>query len=146
MPWQSPPSIPVSGAYVYVTITILSPHSLRLCSDPDGLLPLSEDQKQNFLKWKRGPELVENPIVFSAALRPEDLVQGNPADCSVIASLVVCLHHHRRFGSRVSISHYAKSIDSSALCAAGCLVTVSSRCTRHSNIMPHWHVPGQAFI
>lgn len=69
--------------------------------DPDGLLPISRQQEALIRGWKRAKELVHSNVIYSAQLAPEDLTQGNPSDCSVIASLAVCLHHHKTHASRV---------------------------------------------
>ncbi|KAJ7108465.1 hypothetical protein C8R43DRAFT_905383, partial [Mycena crocata] len=71
--------------------------------DPDGELGLSPDQEKVFPQWRR--PLVEEPVVEDPLrLRPEDILQHIITDCSVCASISVCLEHSQRFGSEVGSS------------------------------------------
>ena len=69
-------------------------------SDPDGSLELSPEQKEAGVVWRRPREaFATDAKIFSAELRPEDIVQRIVADCSLCASIVVCLLHSRTHDS-----------------------------------------------
>ena len=71
-------------------------------SDPDGLLELSSEQKGAGVLWRRPREaFAANPKIFSPDLRPEEIVQRIVADCSLCASIIVCLLHSRTHDSEV---------------------------------------------
>src|SRR6266702_2188400 len=76
--------------------------SFRFFSDPDGLLELSPEQKKAGVLWRRPREVfVTDAKIFSPDLRPEDIVQRIVADCSLCASIIVCLLHSRTHDSEV---------------------------------------------
>ena len=71
-------------------------------SDPDGLLELSPEQKEAGVLWRRPRDIFATDAkIFSPELRPEDIVQRIVADCSLCASIIVCLLHSRTHGSEV---------------------------------------------
>ncbi|KAI9441524.1 hypothetical protein H4582DRAFT_2055412 [Lactarius indigo] len=75
-----------------------------LFSDPDGLLELSPEQKKAGVLWRRPREMfVTDAKIFSPDLRPEDIVQRIVADCSLCASIIVCLLHSRRHDSEAAL-------------------------------------------
>jgi hypothetical protein len=75
-------------------------------SDPDGLLELSPEQKEAGVLWRRPREVFAHAKIFFPELRPEDIVQRIVADCSLCASIIVCLLHSRTHNSEVcSIFH-----------------------------------------
>lgn len=73
-------------------------------SDPDGLLELSPEQKEaGGVHWRRPREVFANAEIFSPELRPEDIVQRIVADCSLCASIIVCLLHSRTHDSEAAL-------------------------------------------
>ena len=72
-----------------------------LIRDPDGLLELSPEQKEVGIIWRRPGDVLAGAKIFSSDLRPEDISQRVVADCSLCASIVVCLLHHRSHNSKV---------------------------------------------
>jgi calpain-7 len=51
--------------------------------------------------WKLPAELCSNWTHSSNDVEPQDIAQRIISDCSVCASIVVCLAHHKRFSSKV---------------------------------------------
>ena len=71
-------------------------------SDPDGQPKLSPDQQKNSCIWKRpNQRLGKHVDILHRRILPEDILQHIVTDCSVCASISVCLEHSRRFGSTV---------------------------------------------
>lgn len=73
----------------------------RALSDPDGLLELSPEQRDAGVVWRRPSEVFVNAKLFSPEFRPEDVVQRVVADCSLCASVIICLLHSRTHDSEV---------------------------------------------
>ncbi|RIB09022.1 hypothetical protein C2G38_2044669 [Gigaspora rosea] len=67
----------------------------KLFLDPDGPVPLSDKQKENFGGWKRPSDIMSNPKMItricSSAIK-EDIVN----DCSFVASLCVSAAYERK--------------------------------------------------
>ena len=80
---------------------------VSIFSDPDGLLELSREQKEAGVLWRRPREVFANAKIFFPELRPEDIVQRIVADCSLCASIVVCLLHCRTHDSKVCTIFYS---------------------------------------
>ena len=77
--------------------------SQRHPSDPDGQPKLSPDQQMNSCIWKRPNQRPSQSVdILRRRILPEDILQHIVTDCSVCASISVCLEHSRRFGSTVS--------------------------------------------
>ncbi|KAI0250079.1 hypothetical protein BJV78DRAFT_620230 [Lactifluus subvellereus] len=74
-----------------------------LFSDPDGLLGLSPEQREAGVVWRRPSEVFANAKLFSPEFRPEDLVQRVVADCSLCASIIICLLHSRTHDSEAAL-------------------------------------------
>jgi Calpain family cysteine protease len=72
-----------------------------LFSDPDGELKLSDEQKEAAVIWRRPSEVFQDIQVFGRLIRPQDVVQRVVADCSLCASIAVCLEHNMRHASKV---------------------------------------------
>jgi hypothetical protein len=89
-----------SGTYLLLSSWGLLHRSFRF-SDPDGLLELSSEQKEAGVLWRRPREAFANAKIFSPDLRPEDIVQRIVADCSLCASIIVCLLHSQTNDSEV---------------------------------------------
>ncbi|KAJ7725649.1 hypothetical protein DFH07DRAFT_758588, partial [Mycena maculata] len=71
-----------------------------LYEDPNGEISLSPEQLKVSPQWLRPSEPAAPPISEdSSRLRPQDILQHIITDCSVCASLSVCLEHGQRFGS-----------------------------------------------
>ncbi|KAJ7099454.1 hypothetical protein B0H15DRAFT_771653, partial [Mycena belliarum] len=101
-----------------------------LYNDPDGEVSLSPEQHKMSPEWRRplsgadsesaqGSESDEETL----RLRPQDILQHIITDCSVCASISVCLEHGQRFGSDVGARHalhasaYRHSSSATFLCA-----------------------------
>ncbi|KAH9067737.1 hypothetical protein EDB87DRAFT_1678124 [Lactarius vividus] len=77
--------------------------TLAFC-DPDGLLELSPEQKKAGVLWRRPREVFATDAkIFSPDLRPEDIVQRIVADCSLCASIIICLLHSRTHDSEAAL-------------------------------------------
>ena len=63
--------------------------------------PLSAEQRLHGAIWSK-PVFPEQSNADD--LLPEDIVQHIVSDCSVCASIAVCIDHHRRFQSQVSFA------------------------------------------
>ncbi|KAF8807060.1 hypothetical protein BYT27DRAFT_7242680 [Phlegmacium glaucopus] len=89
----------------HVQTSSISPYT-----DPDGQPKLSPDQQKNSCSWKRPNQRPGQSMeILRRRIMPEDILQHIVTDCSVCASISVCLEHSRRFGSTLAVS----SIDSS---------------------------------
>ena len=85
--------------------------SQRHASDPDGQPKLSPDQQKNSCIWKRPNQRPGQSVdILRRRILPEDILQHIVTDCSVCASISVCLEHSRRFGSTVSGSIFGSII------------------------------------
>ncbi|KAJ7603725.1 hypothetical protein B0H17DRAFT_1222383 [Mycena rosella] len=71
--------------------------------DPDGEMGLSPEQRKVAPQWRRslsGPESErDGEFEDSLRLRPQDILQHIITDCSVCASISVCLEYGQRFGA-----------------------------------------------
>ncbi|TFK74616.1 cysteine proteinase [Pluteus cervinus] len=70
--------------------------------------PLSPEQRKAPIEWRR-PHSEVNPSPTSALkifspILPQDIIQHIITDCSVCASISVCLEHARRFGSSLALA------------------------------------------
>lgn len=63
---------------------------------------LAQAQIAQSATWKHSGEFCPNWAHTSEDLEPQDIAQRIVSDCSVCASIVVCLVHHKRFSSKVS--------------------------------------------
>ncbi|KDR76346.1 hypothetical protein GALMADRAFT_247750 [Galerina marginata CBS 339.88] len=69
-------------------------------SDPDGQPKLSPEQQKVSPIWRRprlGPTVL-GPVQPRRSILPQEILQYIVTDCSVCASISVCLEHSRRFG------------------------------------------------
>ena len=100
--FKSPPFYPISELLgFYQSLVFSQGHS----SDPDGQPKLSPDQQKNSCIWKRPNKRPGQSVdILRRRILPEDILQHIVTDCSVCASISVCLEHSRRFGSTVSRS------------------------------------------
>ncbi|KAK7057703.1 calpain catalytic domain-containing protein [Favolaschia claudopus] len=85
-----------------------------LFEDPDGILDLSPQQSSISPTWNR-PTLPENENL-SSRLRPQDILQHSITDCSLCASISVCLEHSQRFGSEFGLLRAAPDPGASLVC------------------------------
>lgn len=77
--------------------------SSSLYEDPDGQPKLSPEQIKVSPVWRRFPQ--DNRITWSHEERkilPQEILQHIVTDCSVCASISVCLEHSRRFNSNLA--------------------------------------------
>jgi hypothetical protein len=83
--------------------------------DPEGQPQLSAEQQKEAPVWRRPPSLHATPSHMSRSERrnilPQEILQHIVTDCSVCASISVCLEHAQRFGSAVSYfrAHFLRS-------------------------------------
>jgi calpain-7 len=74
-------------------------------TDPDGQPNLSPDQQKNSCTWKRPNQRPGRSMdAMRRRILPHDILQRIVTDCSVCASISVCLEHSRRFGSTLAAS------------------------------------------
>lgn len=64
---------------------------------------LAQVQLAQSAAWKPPAELCSNWTHSSNDVEPQDIAQRIISDCSVCASIVVCLAHHKRFSSKVPL-------------------------------------------
>ena len=78
--------------------------------DPDGVLKLSEKQKETFFKWKRPSEILAmrgqtlRNITMIDTITPDTIKQHCVSDCSFIAGLCISAEFERRFERRLITS------------------------------------------
>lgn len=84
-------------------------------TDPDGQPKLSPEQQKVSPVWRR-PTLstgsTSGSLLAASVFRkilPQDILQHIVTDCSVCASISVCLEHARRFGSNIAESALCKA-------------------------------------
>ncbi|KAF9653758.1 cysteine proteinase [Thelephora ganbajun] len=65
---------------------------------------LAQAQLAQSATWKFPAELCSNWTHSSNNVEPQDIAQRIISDCSVCASIVVCLAHHKRFSSKLGQS------------------------------------------
>jgi hypothetical protein len=81
---------------------LLIVHALLLSSsDPDGQPPLSAEQRRVSAVWLRPVQAGYTSDIGTRIIHPQEILQHIVTDCSVCASISVCLEHARRFGSDV---------------------------------------------
>ncbi|KAF9012688.1 hypothetical protein BDQ17DRAFT_1344439 [Cyathus striatus] len=72
-------------------------------SDPDGQPQLSPEQRKVSAAWRRPNGPSDDFIYyFTQRILPEDILQHIVTDCSVCASISVCLAHDNQFGSSLA--------------------------------------------
>lgn len=64
---------------------------------------LAQAQLAQPAAWKLPAELYPSWANSSDDVEPQDIAQRIVSDCSVCASIVVCLAHHKRFSSKVRL-------------------------------------------
>ena len=64
---------------------------------------LAQAQLAQSAAWKHPAELCSSCTHSSHDVEPQDIAQRIISDCSVCASIVVCLVHHKRFSSKVRL-------------------------------------------
>ena len=106
--FNPPPSNPISALLgLFQSLVPSQRHS----SDPDGQPKLSPDQQMNSCIWERPNQRPGQSVdILRRRILPEDILQHIVTDCSVCASISVCLEHSRRFGSTVSGSIFGSII------------------------------------
>ncbi|KAJ7188874.1 hypothetical protein C8R46DRAFT_1056044 [Mycena filopes] len=85
-----------------------------LYEDPDGELDLSPEQHKVFAQWRRPRTVPAVTDGDGARLRPQDILQHIITDCSVCASISVCLEHGQRFNSQFGSSSLHNDRDAKA--------------------------------
>ncbi|THH18691.1 hypothetical protein EW146_g2354 [Bondarzewia mesenterica] len=84
--WTAPPSVSDES----ITFT------------PDGRIELSSEQKEVSVVWRKPSEILQDAIDIFSDLGPRDIMQRVVADCSLCASIAVCLNHYQRHRSKVT--------------------------------------------
>lgn len=72
-------------------------------SDPDGLLPLSQKQRQQLHEWRRPSQLYPEPCVIKE-INCFTIRQTCVSDCSFVASLAVSALYEKRFSKSLITS------------------------------------------
>ncbi|KAJ7736872.1 hypothetical protein B0H16DRAFT_1572895 [Mycena metata] len=89
-----------------------SPDSLY--EDPDGEVDLSPEQRKAFAQWRRPQSVPAVSDGDGVRLRPQDILQHIITDCSVCASISVCLEHSQRFNSQFGSLSLRNDLDQRA--------------------------------
>lgn len=79
------------------------PPEVDLDRDHPDQPELARVQLAQSATWKLPAELCPDWTHSSNDVEPQDIAQRIISDCSVCASIVVCLAHHKRFSSKVSL-------------------------------------------
>ncbi|KAJ7350713.1 hypothetical protein DFH08DRAFT_115762 [Mycena albidolilacea] len=74
-----------------------------LFEDTDGKMGLSPEQSKVFPEWRQPAVSESDGATADWRLRPQDILQHVITDCSVCASISVCLEHSQRFGSEFGL-------------------------------------------
>lgn len=86
------------------------------------------------------PQILASNVVWRALpnarlhahdLLPHDIVQTVVGNCSVVASLVVCLHHHTQFASKAR-NHHHHRLTALTRVTASHVLAASTGCPRHA--------------
>jgi len=87
--------------YLQVSFTIRhhNHHRKPSISDPHGQPSLGSVAPSSV--WKRPSDVIPTSSLASLPLLPHDIIQNIVNDCSVCASIAVCIQHHLRFNSNV---------------------------------------------
>ena len=94
--WRDPR---LPGEYVYNSW--MCPRKVDRNRDQPDQPELARAQLARSATWKLPAELCSNCTHSSDEVEPQDIAQRIISDCSVCASIVVCLAHHKRFSSKV---------------------------------------------
>lgn len=90
---------------------VFLPYFLR---DPDGQPKLSPEQAKVSPVWRRPSSKSSVGLTAGRSRRqilPQEILQHIVTDCSVCASISVCLEHGLRFGSAVSLIYSSEPND-----------------------------------
>ena len=79
------------------------PPEVDLDRDHPDQPELAQAQLAQSATWKHPAELCPNWTHSSNNVEPQDIAQRIISDCSVCASIVICLAHHKRFSSKVHL-------------------------------------------
>jgi hypothetical protein len=94
---SSPPMASTSYVWDQTSIRINLTTCGRTAQPELSLVQIEAD-----VKWSSASTALPNAVMISPTGKGEDIVQGNVADCSFVAALLVGVDHHSRFGSKVS--------------------------------------------
>ncbi|KAG2153243.1 hypothetical protein DEU56DRAFT_955173 [Suillus clintonianus] len=95
----------INGNHIPLATTTLDSYSSPF-TDPDGQPPLGSVFPSS--TWKRPIDVIPPS---SLALLPSDIIQNIVNDCSVCASIAVCIQHNLRFKSNLLLSSLHTSND-----------------------------------
>ncbi|KAF8841696.1 cysteine proteinase [Paxillus ammoniavirescens] len=95
---------------LWTEVVPLSPDPNTLYSDPDGQpsIPVSTSPNLHSYEWKRPSRdpfsCSSSSRMSSQPLTPTDIEQNMVDDCSLCASIAVCVQHNRKFNSKLLLS------------------------------------------
>eukprot|EP01129_Flabellula_baltica_P016989 TRINITY_DN927_c0_g1_i2.p1 TRINITY_DN927_c0_g1~~TRINITY_DN927_c0_g1_i2.p1 ORF type:complete len:881 (+),score=136.52 TRINITY_DN927_c0_g1_i2:50-2692(+) len=69
--------------------------------DPDGMLPLTEEQEKKFYCWKRVSEIIEGPVISKYGMSVNCITQSVVGDCSFLCALIVAINYEKIHGVSV---------------------------------------------
>jgi len=69
--------------------------------DPDGLLPLSEQQQKHFGRWARPSQFMRGEPTMIYLISSLSITQTIITDCSFVSSLVIAAAYERRHGKQL---------------------------------------------
>ncbi len=98
---QQQSSSTVNFRYAFFSVSFAFTYFPR--RDPDGQPPLFAEQHRVSTVWRRAAPM-SNGASGARKLLPQEILQHVVTDCSVCASISVCLEHARRFDSGVRLS------------------------------------------
>lgn len=103
---------PVTRTYTSLFVNALHVAKCSDASDPSGqpAISLSKTTNPIAVTWKRPPLELVVSRELSLTLTPADIDQSIISDCSVCASVAVCIQHNQRFNSRVCFSSFILSL------------------------------------
>ena len=76
-------------------------HHASAWEDPDGLLPLSDKQREHFGRWARPSQFVRGEPTMIYLVSSLSITQTIITDCSFVSSLVIAAAYERRHGKQL---------------------------------------------
>ncbi|KIL55881.1 hypothetical protein M378DRAFT_90149 [Amanita muscaria Koide BX008] len=83
---------------------VVQPDECVVKSHVDAQPPFSAEQLRQDPEWRRPS--VESVVTSARQILPEEILQNIVTDCSLCASLIVCLEHGKRFKSHAKHGRY----------------------------------------
>ncbi|KAH7925291.1 cysteine proteinase [Leucogyrophana mollusca] len=96
--------------YVLKKSSLINNVRYPLWNEPSGQTPQdsafgSLSRQPTSFVWRRPNEAIPGASIGSTSLLPDDIRQNTVNDCSVCASIAVCIEHNNRMGSKLLMSN-----------------------------------------